>query len=235
MAATGLLYLAILTAFGMDLVARACSPADGTGVRNGAGSHGTRMWHPARTLSRGRGAWADWGHAAPDLERIHQLRAGQHPGEALQAVSRKTVSFNQIDTRTGARIKMKQVSAVDGTEVPDEAIVKGYELPSGKYVLIDRRRARRARSRGVRARSTSRSSSTSTRSIRSSTTPPTTSRPTRRPRSPTRCWRGDGGDGQGRHRPLRDAHQAVPRRGPPQGRHSSCSRRWSTPTRSSTR
>ena len=29
------------------------------------------------------------------------------------------------------------MSAADGAEVPDEAIVKGYELPSGQYVLID--------------------------------------------------------------------------------------------------
>ena len=58
------------------------------------------------------------------------------PVKLYNAVSRKNVSFNQIDTRTGSRIKMKKVSSVDGTDVPDEAIVKGYELTSGNYVLL---------------------------------------------------------------------------------------------------
>src|SRR6476619_670734 len=44
------------------------------------------------------------------------------PVKMYNAVSRKSVSFNQIDTRSGSRIKMKKVSAHDGTDVPDEAI-----------------------------------------------------------------------------------------------------------------
>lgn len=59
------------------------------------------------------------------------------PVKLFSAVSRKNVSFNQIDTRTGSRIKYKKVSAADGSDVPNDAIVKGYELPSGEYVLID--------------------------------------------------------------------------------------------------
>ncbi len=59
------------------------------------------------------------------------------PIKLYNAVSRKGVSFNQIDSRTGARIKYQKVSAADGSEVPGEAIVKGYELSSGEYVLID--------------------------------------------------------------------------------------------------
>jgi DNA end-binding protein Ku len=51
-------------------------------------------------------------------------------------VSRKTVSFNQLDSRTGSRVKYKKVSAADGEEVPSEAIIKGYELSSGEYVTI---------------------------------------------------------------------------------------------------
>jgi DNA end-binding protein Ku len=58
------------------------------------------------------------------------------PVKLFNAVSRKNVSFNQIDTRSGSRIKMKKVSAVDGSDVPDDAIVKGYELTSGNYVLL---------------------------------------------------------------------------------------------------
>lgn len=59
------------------------------------------------------------------------------PVKLFSAVNRKTVHFNQIDSRTGSRIKYQKVSAADGSEVPGEAIVKGYELPSGQYVLVD--------------------------------------------------------------------------------------------------
>lgn len=59
------------------------------------------------------------------------------PVKLFSAVKSKTVSFNQIDSRSGSRIKYQKVSAADGSEVPGEAIVKGYELPSGQYVLVD--------------------------------------------------------------------------------------------------
>src|SRR5262245_43701067 len=59
------------------------------------------------------------------------------PVKLFSAVSRKNVSFNQIDSRSGSRIKYQKVSAADGSEVPNDAIVKGYELPSGEYVLIN--------------------------------------------------------------------------------------------------
>jgi DNA end-binding protein Ku len=58
------------------------------------------------------------------------------PIKLYAAVSRKTVSFNQLDSRTGSRVKYKKVSAADGEEVPSEAIIKGYELSSGEYVTI---------------------------------------------------------------------------------------------------
>ena len=59
------------------------------------------------------------------------------PVKLYNAVSRKSVSFNQIDARSGSRIKYQKVSAADGSEVPNDAIVKGYELPSGEFVLIN--------------------------------------------------------------------------------------------------
>jgi len=58
------------------------------------------------------------------------------PIKLFNAVSRKGVHFNQIDTRTGARIQYRKVSAADGEEVPSEAITKGYQLSSGDYVLV---------------------------------------------------------------------------------------------------
>jgi DNA end-binding protein Ku len=59
------------------------------------------------------------------------------PIKLYNAVSRKNVSFNQIDSRTGSRIKMQRVSTADGSEVPYEAIVKGYELSPDRFVLIE--------------------------------------------------------------------------------------------------
>ena len=59
------------------------------------------------------------------------------PIKLYNAVSRKTIRFNQIDRRSGSRIKYKKVSAADGEEVPDEEIVKGYEHAKGQYVLVD--------------------------------------------------------------------------------------------------
>jgi len=58
------------------------------------------------------------------------------PVKLYNAVSRRTVHFNQLDERTGSRIKQKRVSAQDGDEVPSEHLVKGYELSSGNYVII---------------------------------------------------------------------------------------------------
>src|SRR4051794_18966091 len=58
------------------------------------------------------------------------------PIKLYNAVSRKNVSFHQIDTRTGSRVKMQRVSAADGSEVPYEAIAKGYELSPERYVMI---------------------------------------------------------------------------------------------------
>jgi DNA end-binding protein Ku len=58
------------------------------------------------------------------------------PIKLFNGVSRKNVHFNQIDSRTGSRIQYRKVSAADGEEVPAEAIVKGYQLASGDYVLV---------------------------------------------------------------------------------------------------
>jgi len=58
------------------------------------------------------------------------------PVQLFNAVSRKQVRFNQIDSRNNARIRMKKTNAETGEDVPDEAIVKGYELSKGNYVLL---------------------------------------------------------------------------------------------------
>ena len=58
------------------------------------------------------------------------------PIRLFPAVRRKNVSFNQIDSETGSRVKMKRVSAETGEEVAYDDIVKGYEVTKGNYVII---------------------------------------------------------------------------------------------------
>ena len=58
------------------------------------------------------------------------------PVKLYPAVRRKTVSFNQLDRRTGSRIKQKRVSAADGSDVAYEDIVKGYEISRDHYVIL---------------------------------------------------------------------------------------------------
>ena len=58
------------------------------------------------------------------------------PVKLYSAVSRKTVHFNQLDVRTGARVKQKRVDAETGEEVPWDDIVKGYEYEEGRRVTL---------------------------------------------------------------------------------------------------
>jgi DNA end-binding protein Ku len=59
------------------------------------------------------------------------------PIKLFNAVRRKSVSFNQLDERTMSRIRYRKVSDDSGEEVPDEHIVKGYEVSKGRYVVVD--------------------------------------------------------------------------------------------------
>ena len=59
------------------------------------------------------------------------------PVKLFNAVNRKSVSFNQLDDRTMSRIRYRKVSDETGEEVPDEHIVKGFEVSKGRYVIVD--------------------------------------------------------------------------------------------------
>ncbi|WP_315724834.1 MULTISPECIES: Ku protein [unclassified Bradyrhizobium] len=48
------------------------------------------------------------------------------------------ISFNQLNRTTGHRIKYVKVDADTGEEVPNEDIVKGYELEKGKYIEVSK-------------------------------------------------------------------------------------------------
>jgi DNA end-binding protein Ku len=59
------------------------------------------------------------------------------PVKLYNAVNRKSVSFNQLDSRDNQRIRYRKVNADTGDEVPDDLIVKGYEVTKGRYVVVD--------------------------------------------------------------------------------------------------
>jgi DNA end-binding protein Ku len=59
------------------------------------------------------------------------------PVKLYNAVQRKSVSFNQLDSRDNQRIRYRKVNAETGDEVPDDLIVKGYEISKGRYVVVD--------------------------------------------------------------------------------------------------
>ncbi|WP_315792540.1 Ku protein [Bradyrhizobium sp. SZCCHNRI1002] len=48
------------------------------------------------------------------------------------------ISFNQLNRQTGYRIKYLKVDAETGDEVPNEDIVKGYELDKGQYIEVSK-------------------------------------------------------------------------------------------------
>jgi len=58
------------------------------------------------------------------------------PVKLYSAVSKKTVRFNQLHAKDGARIQQRRVCSQEGEEVPYEEIVKGYEISPGSYVVI---------------------------------------------------------------------------------------------------
>ena len=58
------------------------------------------------------------------------------PVKLYSAITERSVRFNQIDTRNGARIRTRKVNAEDGSEVPADVIAKGYEISKGRYVLV---------------------------------------------------------------------------------------------------
>jgi len=55
---------------------------------------------------------------------------------AVSATRSRDVRFNQLEETTGARIRYRKVSEQTGDEVPNEKIVKGYEVSPGQYVTV---------------------------------------------------------------------------------------------------
>ena len=50
---------------------------------------------------------------------------------------REKISFHQLNKETGNRVRYRKVDAETGDEVPQENIVKGYEVAKGEYIELD--------------------------------------------------------------------------------------------------
>ncbi len=58
------------------------------------------------------------------------------PIKLVPATKNHDISFNQLDSETGERIRYKRMAEKSGSVVPNENIVKGYEIEPDKYVVI---------------------------------------------------------------------------------------------------
>jgi DNA end-binding protein Ku len=59
------------------------------------------------------------------------------PVRVVSATKSQDVRFHQLEEGTTSRIRYRRVSEQTGEEVPNDRIVKGYELESGNYVIVE--------------------------------------------------------------------------------------------------
>src|SRR5919107_438578 len=59
------------------------------------------------------------------------------PIKLYSAVESKTVHFHEVHLKDGARIQHRRFCAKEDREVPREEVVKGYEVSSGKHVVVE--------------------------------------------------------------------------------------------------
>jgi DNA end-binding protein Ku len=50
---------------------------------------------------------------------------------------REKISFHQINKETGNRVRYRKVDTETGDEVPNDNIIKGYEVAKGEYIELD--------------------------------------------------------------------------------------------------
>jgi DNA end-binding protein Ku len=60
------------------------------------------------------------------------------PVKLYSATESKTVHFHEVHLEDGARIEHRRFCAKEDREVPYEEVVKGYEVASGEYVVLDK-------------------------------------------------------------------------------------------------
>ncbi|HEX2065642.1 MAG TPA: Ku protein, partial [Candidatus Thermoplasmatota archaeon] len=58
------------------------------------------------------------------------------PVKVVGAISPKDIKFNLLHGKDGGRIRFRRTCSSDGQEVPQEEIVKGFDLGGGQYVTF---------------------------------------------------------------------------------------------------
>jgi DNA end-binding protein Ku len=72
------------------------------------------------------------------------------PVKLFSALDDKSVHFNQLHAKDGARIKQKRINPRTGEEVPFKQIVRGYEISPDRWVVLTKEDAQAAE--GTRAK-----------------------------------------------------------------------------------
>jgi DNA end-binding protein Ku len=60
------------------------------------------------------------------------------PIKLYSAVEAKTVHFHEVHLKDGARIEHRTFCTKEDKEVPRDEVVRGFEVRSGKYVVVDK-------------------------------------------------------------------------------------------------
>jgi DNA end-binding protein Ku len=60
------------------------------------------------------------------------------PVKLYSATESKTVHFQEVHAKDGAKIEHRRICPKEDREVPYKEIVKGYEVSSGKYVVLEK-------------------------------------------------------------------------------------------------
>jgi DNA end-binding protein Ku len=60
------------------------------------------------------------------------------PVKLYSAVESKTVHFHEVHLKDGARIEHRAFCSKEDKEVPKDEVVKGFEVRSGRYVVVDK-------------------------------------------------------------------------------------------------
>ncbi len=60
------------------------------------------------------------------------------PVKLTPATKSRDVSFNQLESGTGSRVRNRRVSEQTGEEITSDKIVKGYEIEKGRYVVVEK-------------------------------------------------------------------------------------------------
>jgi DNA end-binding protein Ku len=60
------------------------------------------------------------------------------PVKLFTATDNKSVSFNEVHARDGAKIEHRRICPKEEKEVPYDEVVKGYEVSDGKFIVLEK-------------------------------------------------------------------------------------------------